>query len=483
MKRVLCLLLVGMLLVTGCKNDNVTPNPNNGDDSHFAAADVKPYTEFPSALSATKIGTISRSVSPAAGGLYYREEANRYGVMSFDGSYDSGPVYTVCKPLGKYFLVSMVNPEETDPMKFNQSGVVDATGKVIVPLSYASVDAVMAPGNTSTMDPVAASTVRFVRASEIVGLASSEAEGLTHAENSDGTKTYYKGNWYLYDLYTGQKIPGATGTKRYASYSYGDRYVKYVTDDKQQVVATPDGKMLPAEAIHLNNGYYRIESERAVYRGDMTKLFTYAADGYVPCQTTAITKYILASKTVEDRVVYVLLDETGTAVTAEMDGIPTVYGDLLYVNERVYNFKGEQPVEGIYSSVYMDYETRQCWMLTDKNTKEKIVINKDGKVLYRGNDELVKLNINYFTLNRTENEVQSLLNLKDGTFSLQGAMMAPWLVKVADEGGTTYSLVDAISGNAILSGYNDVFVAYNGSDIVYVYAETTDGQIEAYYVR
>jgi len=80
MKRWICLCCVVAVLATlciGCKNSK---DPDTGE---------KIYTSFPTSLSVEKIGTLPQACSAADGGLYYRI-GQKYGIMSFDGTYNSG---------------------------------------------------------------------------------------------------------------------------------------------------------------------------------------------------------------------------------------------------------------------------------------------------------------------------------------------------------------------------------------------------------
>lgn len=456
MKRVICICLAAVLAVTALAGCN---KPE--EDLHAAVT----YDTFPTALTAYKVGTMPRSGTPAAGGLYYAE-GGKYGILSHDGTHDSGAVYAVCRPLGNYFLVAKSTGNTIKTM--NTAGVVDAMGNVLVPLEYASVVA---------LDD------RFAMAAELTGFTDSKDQSVTSRTDNNGEKTYYTGNWYLYDLTTGRRIPNATGTRNYAAYSYGGQYLKYVTDDKVQHVVTPEGEPLPAAAVHLNNGYYLIEAENALYNGAGTKLFTYDPNGYIPCNGEDVSGYIVAKKTVDGTDTYVLMDETGAVLTAPLPAKPKTCGELLLVDKKVYNNKGELLLEGEFTSAYNDPVTKQCWLLSSSSTKEKVLVDGSGKVLYRSADEDVKFIVNHFSLyKKVGDEDQYPYVIARGDFGDKATPVAPWLLRTTAEDGTV-SLVDAISGNTLLSGHTAYSTALIAGDRLYVYATDAEGTVELYRIK
>lgn len=461
MKRLLSMLCVAVLMIasfTGC---------GKGPDA--PSMEPKEYTSFPAELTIQRVGTLSQNSAHAEGGLYYTV-GKKYGIMTFDGTCDSGAMYAVCKPMSRAFMVSKTTGIESDPLSYNTAGVVDAQGNVLVPLAYASVVAIDS---------------RFVRVAEITGTCETKEGSITEFKNSMGDTVYCTGNWYIYDLQTGKKVPGATGTKKYASYSYGGKYVKYVTDDKKQHVTTPEGDVLPAEAVHLKNGYYKLVSDNSVYDPYGKKLFTYDPNGFVPCDDQSSDEYIVCEKTVDGKQVYALFDLTGTVVSGELAAVPTIRGKLLLVNKTVCNFKGEKLLDAEVNNLYMDTITKQAWMVTDaKSTnKEKFLLDQNGKVMYRSGAEETTFNVNNFDLHKKDGENDPYhLIMKDSSLSLKGVSVAPWLVRTTNEDGT-FNLVETISGKTLLSNYKGIAVATAGGTVLYVYAQNANDEYEIHVVQ
>ena len=458
MKRWICLLCVVTLLATLCIGCKKPKGPDAGE---------KVYTSFPTSLSIEKIGTLPQSCVTADGGLYYRI-GEKTGIMSFDGTYNSGAVYTLCQPFGNAFMVSKSAGDESDPLTFNTAGVVDAQGNVLIPLNYASVVAI---------------DTRYARVAELTGTCPAKEGSITDFTNSAGEKIFCTGNWYIYDLTTGKKIPNATGTSRYASYSYAGKFVKYVTDDKAQHVVTPEGDALPAEAVYMSNGYYMLPEENAVYDAYGARLFTYDPNGFVPCEEQNSDKYFTAKKTVDGKDVFVLMDMTGAIVSGELDSEPLVRGNLLIYNKRVCNFKGKPLLDAEINHLYEDTITRQIWAASDAVTKEKFFFDNDGNVVYRsGTDVETSFNVNNFNMHRKngENDPYHLV-LKDTSYTLKGVAVAPWLVRTTNEDGT-YNLVETISGQTLLSNYTSITVGTAGGTKLYVYTQNAEGLVEIHRV-
>ena len=277
-------------------------------------------------------------------------------------------------------------------------------------------------------------------------------------------------------------MPGATGTAKYASYSYAGEYIKYVTDDKVQHVVTPDGTELPKMAIHMKNGYYMLKAENTVYDAYGNKQFTYDPYGYVPLDDQTVSGYIVAKKNVASEEKYVLMDMTGNVVSAELDAVPVARGELLLVNNKVCNLKGEVLLDATVKTLYRDPVTKQAWMVTDTTTKEKFLLDKDGKILHRSGATETTFNVNNFNMHRKDGENDPYhMVLKDGSYTLKGVSLAPWLVRTTNEDGT-YNLVETISGKTLLSNCAGLAAATGDGSMLYVYAMNADSKITVYYV-
>lgn len=458
MKRLFTLLLIVTVLMglTACGGTKPTVQPS---------VQIEPlvYESLPTALKAEKIGTIDRMPSTAAGGLYYQEDG-LYGIMSFDGKHDTGAIYTVCQPKGNYFLV--MNQAETskdDVTTLNRAGLVDGNGNEIVPLEYAVVEVLGS---------------RFVRVVSVDATTENEEEKLTYYTDGD-KKVLCTGTWYIYDLETGEKVKNATGSKPYINFDCGG-YVKYVLDDKTVITATPDGKVLPNEVVHLNNGHYAIAAENTVYTSEGDKLFTYDPNGYVPRDSKGVSGYIVASKKVDGKDKYVLLDLEGKVASAEFDSQPMVMGQLLFVSKKLVTFDGKAVIDGEFDMASWESKYGQMWVVIKGQIRKAVDIN--GNVLYEGNTTNPVMDIHEMMCYKKNEVSRDYYCVADKNFSFTGVGMSPYVVKTPD-GETAYKLVNVLSGETILSGHMNYRVADPDNSVLYVYAQVSETEIEVYAVR
>ena len=480
--RLLSLVLALLMILTmfaGCGNkDN-----NDGGNKETGATEgttnneeiQNSYDELPEGLKAEKIGSIELdSVSTnSSAGLTYRDENGKYGIMTLDGKKDTGAKYTVCEAIGDYFQVMTVDANSvTDAASLNCVGVVDATGKEIIPMKYASISKI---------------SDRYIRACEVTEQTTNKDEALVYytddmfSLSAGDDDILFKGKWYVYDMVAGKMLEGVSGTNKYDIYAYGN-FVKYVTDAEEQITVNEKGEKLPADADLFENGYYALVKDNAgaVYNSNHEKVFDYALDGFVPSDSE--DEYILASKYDNDVRKYVLMDTTGKVVSAEFTDMPTVYGDLIHAGEKVYDFEGKVVIEGTFKNVYFEEQLGNAWFL--KNDTEYTLIKKDGTVLYQGTeDDVTSFDpYSYFYIKKKVDDKNMYYSLADKDFTLEGSSLAPWLVQVTKP-SYIYDVADAISGKTIISGYERYsYVAVPGS-VIYVYALKADGGLDIYTVK
>ncbi len=456
MKRVISLLTAVILLMglVGC-SPATTPPKEDTIEPHT-------YTELPTELSAEKVGLINREFSVAAGGLYYKGE-NGYGILSFDGKADSGDVYSLCQPKGDYFMVGKsTSADMEDVTSANVAGLVDSTGRVLVPLRYASVE-LLGDG--------------FARVAELTGTTENAEEKLTQITTEDGT-VMCTGIWYIYDLETGEKVPGATGTKPYISFDCGG-YLKYVLDDKAVVTATSDGKVLPNDVIHLKNGHYAVPSEKTVYDIQGNKKFTYDPNGHVPTDSADVSGYIIGKKTVSDKETYVLFDLEGNVVSPEFEHQPEPYGALFLVGKSLVKPDGTPVVEGGCERAFYESVYGQSWAVNDNKTTK--VVDKTGKVLFENTADGSMVDTTLMVCYVSKDSKRVYYSGKDNDYTITGAALSPFVVKTP-VGESSYALVNVLTGGEILSGALDYKAAVSGS-LVYVYAQNAENVTEVYVMR
>ena len=466
---VVLVMLLGLLV--GCGGKETPSSESNG-----GSTSAKVYTEFPNGFQAEKIGAIEKeSITIAKGGLIYRDENGLYGILSLDGKKDTGAKYTQCKEAGSFFAV-MTAEESTlsvdNASSLNCVGVVDVNGKELVPFKYAAV---------SEIDD------RYLQVTEVTEQTTNKDEALVYYTDSmfsfsaQEGDILYKGKWYVYDSVSGKMLDGVSGTNRYRVDGCGD-FVEYVTDAKEQVLVNTKGEPVPEDAELMNNGYYVVETENGgiVYDSSNAKMFEYNEETDYELDGTE-EGYFVAEKSETDT--YVLLDKNGKAVSAEFSDYPDVYGELLRVEDKIYNFKGEQVIEGTYESVYMDERTENAWFLV--NGDDYTLIKKDGTVLYQGTDGGdITIDRYDFAIKKKDGTKTLYYNFATKEFDLDAVNVdGQWFVKVEQAEGTAYDLMDTISGKAVISGYERYSFYEEPGLAVYVYAEKDEGGFDVYTVR
>lgn len=415
MKKLLALLLSIMMVFTivACgenSSDEVDGGSQDGEISSVGDALV--------GLSAEKIGSLDYDNNIfylADGGVYYKDESGNYGIMTLDGKSDTGAKYTYCSGLENYFLVSTADESSaSDVASLNCMGAVDATGKELVPMKYASVKVL---------------NERYIYVCEVSEQTTDKDEALVYYSDkrfsfgaSDGD-LFFKGAWCVYDVTTGKPIDGVGGTSASNGIKvYGD-LLEYVTDENETVIVDAKGVKLPDGASVLENGYYRLTegNTAAIYNSDNEKVFDISLDGFIPKEI--VDDYILAEK-YDDTYSFVLMDLSGNVVSAEFAERPYVHGDLIFAGGKLYDFQGNVVIEGTFDDVCSDHFGK-LWFL--ENNDEYTVIDKNGTVLYQGaEDNTVSIDKDFYSLiGKKVDGKNTYYSFADKDFTLEGYEFAP----------------------------------------------------------
>lgn len=473
-------LLTVLVTLAGCSGkEEGGEKENAGTTTAAVGTDNKEeqknnYEALPTALKAEKIGSISPDIvyTDSSAGLRYQAENGKFGIITLDGKHDTGAKYVDCEAVGNYFQVTDTDVKNvTDVASLNCVGVVDAKGKEIIPMKYATVSKL---------------NDRYFRVCEVTEQTTNEDEALVYFTDNFVSLTategdiLFKGKWYIYDMVAGKLLDGVTETNGYYIYAYGN-FVKYITDEKEEVIVNDKGMKLPEGADLFINGCYALVKDNAgaVYNSDGKKMFDYNIAEFVPYESDG--EYILASKTENGTKTYVVMDQKGNVVSSVLNDSPQIFGDLIYAGEKVYDFSGNAVVTGSVDRVYFDKQLENAWLL--KSDDGYTLIEKDGTVLYQGkNDDTTYVETSWFVISKKDGDKKMYYSLADKDFTIEGSSFAPWLVKVV-ETNNLYSVVDTISGEKIISGYkNYYYVAVPGS-VTYVYAAKADGGIDVYKVK
>ncbi|MBQ6823664.1 MAG: OmpA family protein [Clostridia bacterium] len=420
--------------------------------------------DFTETLTAEKIGNIQTdSFTTCPGGLYYKDENGRYGVMSLEGNKDTGAIYASVTNRDVYFEVSTVVPKNfSDIVGLNSYGLIDGKGKQLIPNAYAEFRYL---------------NDRFVCVMNVTERTFVEDDAvLYYSQNAfdfSTEKAYFEGKWCIYDITTGKIIPGVSGTKEPQMYAQGS-YVTY-KDEATEKYVTVDaaGVALPENAKRFDDGSYAIEEKiGTVYNSYGEKLFAYDLTGYIPDESAG--DYYIAETYVDGVNKYVVMDKTGKVVSAEFTDRIELYGDLVFSANKIYNLEGTNIIDGDFSSVKYDAIYEGCWLLrTDDDVY--YMIKEDGSIVYRDRyTDNTTIYSDDFVAQTKKDGNYYYWSHADKDYTIQGYSFAPWVVKT-DGPNSLYNLVNTITGEIMLEGYNNYSYSRAGGTALYVYAKYNGG--------
>lgn len=460
MKKYVSLLLAALLILSlfaGCGAVDKNKNVVNGTFKEYLVAE--------------KVGSLNRdNFTTADGGIYYRGDNGLYGVMSYNGAYDTGAIFTDVTPIGKWFQVrTRAIKDDRDVAGINASYLIDGKGKTIIAAGGAFHKV-----SDRYIQVATATAYTLVEDEAVLCLTDN---GLTFTGTYNDESDWYAGNWVIYDTVGEKLVPGASGN-RYALPTASGRYITYKDADDNFHKLNELGEALPEGGRLFEDGSYAIEGKVGdVYDQDGNKLFSYDLTGYIP--TSYSNGYYCASKYQDGSSKYVVMDRTGAVISSEFDTYMTIYGDIVHCDNKVYNLKGETVLAGTYESVYFDRVFEQNWML--RNDDYYTVIDKDGKVFFNGPDDKnhTVWTGDFVAAKKIDGE-NHYYSHKDQDYTIKGMHFAPWIIQT-ESANNLYDLVDSMTGKKLLEGYKDYDSISRNALAYYVYAKY-DGGADVYLV-
>ena len=451
---VLCVAIVlSLASLVGCsKNDNPV---------------VENFADFSEELTTEKVGTVDTDdYMMAKGGLYYKTEENLYGIISFNGKYDTGAKFARLIERDNYFMVSTKIPKSTvDYASINTLALADGKGKILIPQAYAYYHIL---------------NEKYVQAYTVTGVTGIEDNALVTLREDDfelkpaDERVYLVGEWCVYDITTGKIVSGVKGTNNKYVIARGN-YITYHADGSDDSITVDgNGNPLPEDAYIFEDGSYRVEGkEGAIYDTNGKLLFNYDLTSYEPKSITDDRQYYHASRYADDKYVYVLLNKKGEVVTSEFEEDITNYGEIIHSNKGIYNFKGEKIVDGVYSGVDYESSFTNTWLLREGDVYTMILA--DGSVIYQGKDKKdVTVYPDDFVASKKDDGEYMFYSFKDKDYTIKGYSFAPWIVKTPSANGL-YNIVDTISGNIIAEGYSGYTFSNCGGKGLFIYAKYNGG--------
>ncbi|MBR5322189.1 MAG: hypothetical protein IKU48_01410 [Clostridia bacterium] len=433
----------------------ILDNDNNqsGDENQEQAKDEKEEVAIseekgnalPSKLVANKIASYNESTIMVYNGGYLYGKDGKIGISSFDGKSNSGAIYTSAKGEENYFIVATTDVK-TDPTNINTLnvfGLVDVTGRVIVPCEYASISVL---------------NERYVKVCVATETTTDKESAMIYA-SKDGSLSFtpkdddyfFNGVWYIYDITNGQKVEGATG-KKAVNPRVKNNIISFTNDEGKDIVINEKGVALSEDADVMSDGSYLLGGK--MYGNDGSELFTIKKNGFEPTKATDDGKYYVASKYSDGETRYVIMDKTGKIVSVEFTKSIYVYGLLIENQDKVYNFKGEQIIDGEVDSIYYSTGANiEIYVLE----KDDVTTVLDGafNIIYTGElTDDMRAYKSYGVISQTIDKVSTSYNYTTKDFSVEGYSNG-FLTTLGGK-YPSYNLNDAISGNTLIAESRDI---------------------------
>ncbi|MBR6704924.1 MAG: toll/interleukin-1 receptor domain-containing protein [Lachnospiraceae bacterium] len=427
-----------------------------------------------------------RDYELTAAGVAYLEEANELlGLMAYDGVSDTGALYPKGglygsgeDYAGKYLIVSQNGSEfEKTAESLNRYGIIDPKGREILPEEYAEIldcnefYALCIKVTEETADPEEA-------------VLSFYADTFDKNDSSN-QNVYFKGEWTLISLKTGQPVPGFSGTKasEYDSLKYGSALCGELieTGDGKRYMRA-NGSLLPAGADVFKNGCYTVTepSKGTLYRADGTEVFSFDPNDSTLSYDTGGYGYFSGRK-LGDGYGYTLLNQKGQAVSAEIQvqGIsaPMTIGPFLFVRNgfsqpyHVYGLDGNLITEKEVETFGTAYDELHRVLKLRTSDGGWLFVREDGEILGEFDKNLA--NIFDFFVGKSS----AYYNFSTKEYEIKGSKVwnNGW-VSVLNDGGK-YDLVDVFTGARLLRGYDRYMVVKSpeyGVILGAVYNQTID---------
>lgn len=440
------------------------------DDVEYASATPAEYTTAPTALSATKIGSINKAVNTVyKSGLLYID-GNKYAVSDHIGEDVVTTDYVSCESVGSLFEVikekDYTNPEDIG--KINNTGLINNKGEIVLPFEYAETRYLGG---------------RYYQVFKVTETTQNEEDYLIRLTSSFFSLSakegdiLYNGYWNIFDSQTGNIIDGLSGTD-YATISVNGDLISYRDDNGNTVKVDAQGKALPENAVILSNGTYHDPDTGKVYSGDHTELFTYDTEKYSLFEGTE--KYFIFREYASSATIFAVTDLENNLLCSGFDSSVSIAGDLVQCGKKIYDLEKNLIYEGkdSYVSLYVDEVTGHYYVIKDGD--DNIFVNSAGEILFTiAETDGISVNRNDFSAYKKTDSIYNYYNWADKDFTVNGSFVDTFLVVNKD----TNSLVDIISGKPIIEGYKQYLAHFSNDGIYYVYAKTEAGTTDIYAVK
>ena len=392
-------------------------------------------------------------------GFVYRDDDTKlYGILSVDGTYDSGARYYDVGDCSAFFSVTLSKPEDPNNLdEINNTGLVDGYGNVIIPPEYAIIKSCQ----NARFFQVIKVTERTDNKDEALVFLTSRFFALTASDED----ILYKGVWYIFDTETGKVIDGVSATNAYSPGVTGDK-VSYVDDNENRVSVNTKGQPFPEGVQLFEDGSYYDAASGNVCDAFGSVLFSFDEEKYDYIGMSS--GYYRCNRYESGTTYYVYLDRSGKEITPVYQKPPYIYGDsIVVVDSAAYDLAGNLLVEGPVSNVQ---ETDHFWYLYDYDTGAIYILDKEFQLRYTGN----KNNGESFwsssgCLEKKDGDKNLFYSFAEEDFIYEGYSVGYGYVSVRREDGTE-DLINTLTGETVMSGFEGYTVDEGSDGKLYFFA-------------
>ena len=464
-KRIVCALFAASLMATaalaGCSGSPVpvpVPAPASSaasaspaESSAAPAEQSSQQSEAPRGdavigkLSARKVGSVKLNTDDVeyTGSGYIYQIAGKYGVVSLDGSKDTGAKYAAAKEAsGSYgsnkgFIA--VRELSSDNKNINTTGLVDRNGNEVIPCKYAGIEmlndryAKVITADKETKDKDAA-LIYFT--DKMFSLSPDEGD------------TMYTGKWEVYDVTTKQLVKNVSGTHPYTVSAKG-QFIIFKDDSANSVtvdatgLATNEGKKI------YDDGSYMLEKngKGEVYDTDDQLLFAYDENAYEVSRYEE-PYYVARTTDANYNHTYFLLDKQGNTVSKEFsDDLSDVTPNFVLSDKRIYKLDGTQLSTDEFSLLKVD--KRYGDVYTASKSGHNIIFDKNGVIILDCNTNIDKdINAFDFYAYKSSGSGMQYFNYSTKTYSIEGSERGDWFI--SQMSGKVYNLIQTRTGEKII---------------------------------
>lgn len=432
-------------VISGCSSVS-----QGSSDSNVDSDEQKPkiVSDFKTSLSAKKIGSIDidfNKVNVTGSGIIYQNDNNKYGVMSINGENDTGAKFDYVEEtdssISGYF--SVISKNSTNDI--NCCGLIDANGKEIIPMEYAAISLL----SNRYVKVVTAKEETTNEDSALVYISDSLFSLVPDSDNGD---IMYAGEWKIYDLQNNKFVDNVSGTLPY-SIDVAGSFIDYVTDKKKKITVDCNGNEVTDGRKIFDNGSYVLENnnECQVFSTDDKKLFDFNTADYEVNYSKG--DYYLAYSSDGNSDEYYLLDKKGEIVSSKFNSaVYDVTLDLLTSDDKIYNFKGENIVEGTFAyGINIDEINKDIYYAYNDDTY--VIFDKNGNIIYQDKKyESGDISQSQFSISKKIDEKDVYYCFNDKDFTIDGSYISDWLV--SQDSDTAKNIVETRSGKVIIENYD-----------------------------